>query len=62
MKKLKVTLVKSTIGCNEKQRLVVKGLGLRKVNDFVTVPDKPEFRGMISKVAHLLDVKEVSEA
>ncbi|GAB4439281.1 MAG: 50S ribosomal protein L30 [bacterium] len=62
MKKIKVTLKKSVIGCDEKQRRVVKGLGLKKVNNSVILPDTPDFRGMINKVSHLLDVKEVLEA
>lgn len=62
MKKIKVTLKKSVIGCNEKQRNIVKGLGLRKVNNSVVLPDTSDFRGMINKVSHLLDVKEVLEA
>lgn len=62
MKKIKVTLKRSVIGCNEKHRKVVKGLGLKKLNDTVTLPDTPDFRGMINKVSHLLDVKEVLEA
>ncbi len=62
MKKIKVTLKRSVIGCNKKQREVVKGLGLKKLNDCVVVPDTPDFRGMINKVSHLLDVKDVLEA
>lgn len=62
MKKIKVTLKKSVIGCDEKQRRVVKGLGLKKVNNSVILLDTPDFRGMINKVSHLLDVKEVLEA
>jgi large subunit ribosomal protein L30 len=57
-KKLKVTLVKSPIGFNEKQGRVVESLGLRKIRHSVEVPDTPETRGMIHKVRHLVTVSE----
>ena len=41
-----------------KHKLVVKGLGLRKVNQIVVRPDTPVFRGMVKKVPHLLQVVE----
>jgi large subunit ribosomal protein L30 len=56
--KLKVTLVKSTIGFNRQQGEVVKGLGLRRIRHSVTVPDTPETRGMIQKVRHLVTVEQ----
>ncbi|MFW6067362.1 MAG: 50S ribosomal protein L30 [Myxococcota bacterium] len=56
--KLKVTQVKSTIGRNEKQRAVLRGLGLRRVHQSVIVDNEPSFRGMIKKVIHLVDVEE----
>jgi large subunit ribosomal protein L30 len=57
-KKLKVTLVKSTIGFNRKQSEVVTGLGLRKIRHSVTLTDTPEVRGMVHKVRHLVTVEE----
>jgi large subunit ribosomal protein L30 len=57
-KMLKVTLVKSPIGFNRKQSLVVQGMGLRKINHVVELPDTPESRGMIHKVRHLVTVAE----
>ena len=51
--KLKVTLVKSTIGSSPKQRKVVEALGLRKTNKSVELPDSPQTRGAIEKVKHL---------
>ena len=57
-KKLKVTLVKSPIGFNEKQGKVVESLGLRKIRHSVELPDTPETRGMIHKVRHLVEVAE----
>ncbi|MCC6277530.1 MAG: 50S ribosomal protein L30 [Oligoflexia bacterium] len=57
-KKFKVKLKKSVIGCNPSQRATVKGLGLRRLNSVVEVPDTPEFRGMIFKIQHLLEVRK----
>jgi large subunit ribosomal protein L30 len=57
-KKLKITLVKSTIGFNRAQDETVTGLGLRRINHSVELPDTPETRGMIHKVRHLVTVQE----
>lgn len=54
---LNITLIKSMIGASEKQCAVVKGLGLRKLNQTVVLQDTPEIRGMVNKIAHMLDVK-----
>ena len=51
-----VTLVRSTIGFNRSQRLVVKGLGLRRIGHSMDVVDNPSVRGMIHKVRHLVRV------
>ena len=59
MAQLEVTQVKSTAGRPTKQRLVLKGLGLRGIGTSVTVDNTPSFRGMVKKVLHLVDVKEV---
>jgi large subunit ribosomal protein L30 len=56
-KRLKVTLVKSTIGFDNKQWLVVESLGLRRLNHSIEVADTPAVRGMIHKVRHLLVVE-----
>lgn len=56
--KLKITLVKSTIGASPKQRKVVQALGLRKLNSTVELIDSPQTRGAIAKVEHLLKVEE----
>ncbi len=53
---LKVKLVKSTIGFDRKQAVVVQGLGLKFLNDTVEVMDTPAMRGMIHKVRHLVEV------
>ncbi len=57
-KKLKITLVKSGIARPGKHKLVLAGLGLRKLNHSVLRPDTPQIRGMIGKVSHLLKVEE----
>ena len=57
-KKLKITLVKSTIGFNRTQDHTVIGLGLRRINHSVELADPPETRGMIHKVRHLVTVEE----
>ena len=59
MAKLKVTLVKSTIGCLQKQVDTVKALGLRKTNHEVIHEDNDCIRGMLFRVRHLVKVEEV---
>ena len=56
--KLKVTLVKSTIGAIPKQRATVEALGLKKLNKTVVLPDNAATRGMIQQVQHLVKVEE----
>ncbi len=56
-KQLKVKLVRSLIGHPKKQREVVKGLGLRKINSEVIRKDCPEIWGMIKKIPHLVKVE-----
>ena len=53
-KRVKVTLVKSTIGFGSKQAAVVEGLGLRRLHHTVELADTPAIRGMIHKVRHLV--------
>jgi large subunit ribosomal protein L30 len=59
MTKLEITLKKSPIGRPENQRVTVTTLGLRKLNQTVVHNDTPQIRGMINKVSHLVDVKEI---
>ncbi|MFA5785727.1 MAG: 50S ribosomal protein L30 [Actinomycetota bacterium] len=59
--RLKVTQVHSTIGREGSQKRTIKGLGLRRIGDVVIKEDRPEIRGMIAKVAHLVKVEEVTE-
>ncbi len=56
---LKVTQVKSVIGGNRTQRETVRGLGLKRIGDVVVKEDRPEIRGMINVVRHLVTVEEV---
>ena len=55
---LKVTLVKSTIGCKKDQIATVAALGLKKIRDVKEHNDTPQIRGMINKVTHLVKVEE----
>jgi large subunit ribosomal protein L30 len=57
-KRLKVTLLRSTIGFNRTQAKTVQGMGLRRLRHTVELPDTPETRGMIHKVRHLVEVTE----
>ena len=53
---LRITLVKSIIGLSPKQEATVKALGLRRMNHSVTHEDSATLRGMVAKVAHVLQV------
>lgn len=57
--KLKVTLMRSTIDRDKKQKATVRGLGLRKLNHSVVLEDSLAIRGMIRKVQHLVAVEPV---
>jgi large subunit ribosomal protein L30 len=56
-KRVKVTLVKSTIGFNKNQAKVVESMGLRRIGHTVDLPDTDATRGMILKVRHLVNVE-----
>ena len=56
--KLKVTLVKSPIGCVPKHRRTVEAMGLKKVNKTVELPDNAAVRGMVNQVSYLVKVEE----
>lgn len=58
-KELKVTLKKSKHGRLKNHKACIAGLGLRKINQTVTVIDTPENRGMINRVSYLVSVEEV---
>ena len=57
--KLKITLVKSTIGAVPKNRKTVEALGLNKIGKTVELPDNKATRGMIQNVRHLVKVEEI---
>ena len=59
MTQLKVTQVKSKIGGTSAQRDTLRSLGLRRIGQSVVKPERPEFRGMIQTVRHLVRVEEV---
>ena len=59
MTQLKITQTKSRIGGNRAQRESLRSLGLRRIGDSVVKDDRPEFRGMIQAVRHLVTVEEV---
>jgi large subunit ribosomal protein L30 len=56
--KLKVTQVKSVIGRPEDQKRTIRALGLKKISGSNILPDRPEIRGMINKVRHLVVFEE----
>jgi large subunit ribosomal protein L30 len=58
-KQVKVTLVRSTIGCKKDHRETVRGLGLRRINSTKVLKDTPEVRGLINKVDYLVTATEV---
>ena len=55
-KTLKVKLVRSPIGCKLSHRATVRGLGLRRMNSVSELEDTPAVRGMINKIAYLVQV------
>ena len=61
MSRLKVTQTRSLIGRPRPQRDTVRGLGLKRIGHTVVKEDRPEIRGMLFKVSHLVEVEEVSE-
>ena len=57
--KLKITLVKSTIGAIPKHRKTVEALGLKKLNKTVEMPDNAATRGQVQQIRHLVKVEEI---
>ncbi|MCI7740237.1 MAG: 50S ribosomal protein L30 [Lachnospiraceae bacterium] len=57
--KLKITLVKSTIGAIPKHKQTAAALGLRKLNKTVEMPDNASVRGMVKQIQHLVKVEEI---
>ena len=61
MTNLKVTQVKSSIGTKPKHRGTLRALGLRGIGQSNVLPDRPEIRGMIARVPHLITVENTTE-
>ena len=59
MAQLKVTQIKSGIGFQQNQRQTLRSLGLKRIHDVVLKQDRPEIRGMVHTVRHLVSVEEV---
>jgi large subunit ribosomal protein L30 len=59
MVQLKVTQIKSGIGFQQNQRQTLRSLGLKRIRDVVVKEDRPEIRGMVHTVRHLVTVEEV---
>ena len=57
-KRIKITLVKSPIGCVPKHRKIVEAMGLRKLHHTVDMPDNAAIRGMVREVSYLVKVEE----
>lgn len=61
-KTITVRQVRSAIGNKPKNRGTLRALGLRKIGDTNTLPDRPEIRGMIARIPHLIEVTEGTES
>lgn len=59
MSRLKVTQIRSGIGGKQNQRDTLRSLGLKRIGDVVVKEDRPEIRGMVATVPHLVAVEEV---
>jgi large subunit ribosomal protein L30 len=57
--RLVVTQIRSAIGSKPKHRGTLRALGLRGIGQSNTLPDRPEIRGMVARVPHLIEVEEV---
>ena len=57
--RIKVTQIRSAIGTKPNQRQTLRSLGLKRINDSVVQEDRPEIRGMVATVPHLVRVEEV---
>lgn len=59
MASLEITQTRSAIGCTPRQRATMRALGLKRIRHTVRRPDRPEIRGMVASIAHLVEVREV---
>ena len=60
MAELRITQTRSAIGAKPKQRGTLRALGLGRIGRTRVLPDRPEIRGMLAKVPHLVSVEEVT--
>lgn len=60
MSKIKITLVRSTIGLPQNQRRIVKALGFRKLNQNVVHESSPTINGMVHKIKHLVSIEDIA--
>ncbi|HWL46005.1 MAG TPA: 50S ribosomal protein L30 [Ilumatobacter sp.] len=58
MSTITIKQIKSTIGAKPKTRGTMRALGLRRIGDTNTLPDRPEIRGMLQRVPHLIEITE----
>jgi large subunit ribosomal protein L30 len=61
MTRLQVTQVRSGVGRKQNQRDTLRSLGLKRIGDVVVKEDRPEFRGMVDTISHLVAVETLSE-
>jgi len=61
MKKVQIELVRSVIGTPQWMRVIVRTLALRKLHDKKVFSDNPAIRGMVNKVPHLVELKELED-
>ena len=59
MAQIKVTQIRSGIGTKPNQRQTLRSLGLKRINDSVVQEDRPEIRGMVATVPHLVTIEEI---
>ena len=57
--KLSITMIKSKFGRLPRHQACLKGLGLKKMNQTIEVPNTAEYRGMINKISYMLNVEEI---
>ena len=62
MSTLRITQVRSTIGRTQDQRNTVRSLGLKRIRHTVDQPDRPEIRGMLNRVSHLVSWESIDDA
>jgi large subunit ribosomal protein L30 len=56
---LSITMIKSKFGRLPRHQACLKGLGLKKMNQTIQIPNTPEYRGMINKISYMLKVEEI---